>query len=116
MRIKHFCICSSVIPMVAKSVIDIVKSYAEVVRSRFPLKRVILFGSFARGTQRPDSDIDVAVVLESQPADFLDAETELFKLCRDIDLRIEPVIVEDESDPSGFYEDISRYGMVIYST
>jgi uncharacterized protein len=101
--------------MVAKSIIETVKSYADVIRGSFPVKRVILFGSFARGTQRPDSDIDVAVILKKSPADFLDAETQLFTLCRNIDLRIEPKIVEDENDPSGFYEDISRYGLVIFN-
>jgi predicted nucleotidyltransferase len=79
------------------------------------MKKVILYGSFARGTQHKDSDIDVAIVLEKPPADFLKTESEAYRLCRDIDLRIEPVIVDDENDPGGFYDDISRYGMVIYS-
>lgn len=100
--------------MVAESVIETVRNYADLVRTRFPVKQVILFGSFARGTQRPDSDIDVAVILKKQPVDFLEAETELFKLCRNIDLRIEPVIVEEKPDLSGFYEDISKYGRIIY--
>lgn len=102
--------------MVAKAIIETVREYAEVVRNRFPVKRVILYGSFARGTQRPDSDIDVAVVFESLPVDILGTETELFKMRRDIDLRIEPIIVEEEPDLSGFYEEISRYGTVIYNT
>jgi predicted nucleotidyltransferase len=101
--------------MVAQSVIETVRNYANLIRTRFPVKQVILYGSFARGTQHQDSDIDVAVILEKQPNDILEAETELYKLCRDIDLRIEPIIVEDEPDPSGFYEDISSYGKMIFS-
>lgn len=100
--------------MVSQSVIETVRSYAEVVRHHFPVKRIILFGSFARGSQHPDSDIDVAVILQKPPLDFLEAETELYKLCRDIDLRIEPIIVEEEPDLSGFYEDISKYGMIVF--
>lgn len=34
----------------------------EVVRSLDPDARVFLFGSFVRGTMRPDSDIDVLIV------------------------------------------------------
>jgi predicted nucleotidyltransferase len=105
-----------IIQMVAPSIIESVKSYADLIRNRFPVKRVILYGSFARSTQRLDNDIDVAVILKSPPVDFLDTEAELFKLCRDIDIRIEPVIVEEEPDLSGFYEEISRYGTVIYNS
>lgn len=101
--------------MVAQSAVEAVKAFSRIIRERFPVKRVILYGSFARGTQRPDSDIDVAVVLSTPPEDFLKAETELFRLCRDIDLRLEPVIVDEEHDPSGFYQDILRHGMLVYS-
>jgi len=31
-----------------------------------------LFGSFARGTDRPDSDVDIAILLRSVPSDALD--------------------------------------------
>jgi predicted nucleotidyltransferase len=101
--------------MVADAIIDAVREYADVVRNRFPVKRVILYGSFARGTQRPGSDIVVAIILTEPPADILEAEVELFKLRRNIDLRIEPIIVEEEPDLSGFYENISQYGTIIYS-
>jgi predicted nucleotidyltransferase len=104
-----------IISMVAQSIVEVVRRYAEVLRDHFPIKRVILYGSFARGTQRSDSDIDVAVLLKIPPEDFLSAETEMFKLCREIDLRIEPKLIDDEYDPSGFYEDISKYGTVVFS-
>ncbi len=101
--------------MVAESIIETVRAYTDIIRNRFPVKRVILYGSFARGTQHPGSDIDVAVVLKEPPDDILDAETELFKMRREIDLRIEPVIVEEKPDLSGFYENIFRYGTIIFS-
>jgi predicted nucleotidyltransferase len=100
--------------MASEAIIEIVKRYADIIKERFPVKRVILFGSYARGTQHLHSDIDVAVVLKEQPKDFLDAETELFSLCRDIDIRIEPVIVDEQDDPGGFYEEISSYGTEVY--
>lgn len=34
------------------------------------LRRLILFGSYARGEAEPDSDIDVAVVLDDYESDF----------------------------------------------
>ncbi len=45
-----------------RQVVDIVKKYALVVNENMKPKKVILYGSFARGDWREDSDIDVAVV------------------------------------------------------
>jgi uncharacterized protein len=101
--------------VVAQSVIETVRDYALLVRARYPVKRILLYGSFARGTARPDSDIDVAVVLDGEPADVLQTEAELCRLGMDVDVRIEPIIVNELHDPSGFYEEISRYGTVVYS-
>jgi predicted nucleotidyltransferase len=43
---------------------------AEILRSRFGATRVLLFGSFARGTPRPGSDVDIAVVGVAGPDHF----------------------------------------------
>jgi len=101
--------------MVDKSVIKKVRAYTRIIRDRFPVKRVILFGSFARGKNRTDSDIDVAVIMKKEPDDILQTEVELFRLRRSIDVRIEPKLVDDTIDLSGFLEEISRYGKIIYS-
>jgi predicted nucleotidyltransferase len=101
--------------MVAKSVVETVHEFAQVVKSRYPVKRIFLYGSHARGTSTPDSDIDVAVVLRNEPRDILQAEADLYRIGMDIDVRIEPIIVDEEHDPSGFYEDISSTGTVVYS-
>jgi hypothetical protein len=57
----------------------------------------------------------VAVILKNKPSDALKVETEFFRLRRAVDLRIEPVLVDDEIDPSGFCHDISRYGRVVFN-
>jgi predicted nucleotidyltransferase len=101
--------------MVAKSIIETIREYALAVSNRYSVKRIFLFGSYARGTQRPDSDIDIAVVLKNEPEDVIQAEADLYRLGMDFDVRIEPVIVDEEYDPSGFYASISRYGTIVYS-
>ena len=75
-----------------------------------------MYGSYAEGTPREDSDIDVAVVLESVDDDFLKSETKLFRLKRDIDPRIEPILIEEKNDKSGFLEEILKIGKIIYSS
>lgn len=92
-----------------------VKQYADVVRQNFNVKKVILYGSYSRGSARKDSDIDVAVVLSRIDEDFLMAEAKLFRLRREIDARIEPVLLEESNDKSGFLEEILKTGEVIYN-
>jgi len=78
------------------------------------VRRIVLFGSYARGTQTDTSDIDVAVVVGSIPGDILDTEVALFKLRRDFDVRIEPVLLEEGDDRSGFLAEVLKTGEVIY--
>ncbi len=92
-----------------------VKQYADVVRQNFNVKKVILYGSYSRGSARKDSDIDVAVVLSRIDEDFLMAEAKLFRLRREIDTRIEPVLLEESNDKSGSLEEILKTGEAIYN-
>lgn len=92
-----------------------VKQYAAVVKEHFPVKKIILYGSHARGNARRDSDTDVAIVIPRVEGDLLVSKTKLFKLRRDIEPMIEPVLLEEDSDPSGFLAEILKTGEVIYS-
>ena len=95
----------------------LVEEYAELVVSNMVVNKIILYGSYARGDFRKDSDIDVAVVVprSSISDDILKDMAKLFKLRRSISNDIEPVLLIDEDDPSGFLESISQYGEVVYS-
>ncbi len=44
--------------------IDLLKSHAKEIKTCFNVKRIGLFGSFARGEQKESSDIDVLVEFE----------------------------------------------------
>jgi predicted nucleotidyltransferase len=95
--------------------IESVKKYADRVRRDFNVKQVILFGSYAKGTAREDSDIDVAVVFERIDGDYLDVITRLSKIRRDVEHRIEPVALEELNDQSGFLKEIAKSGVIIYA-
>lgn len=95
-------------------VIECVRRFAERARQTMDVRQVILFGSYARGTAREYSDIDVAVVTDTPAEDWLEASTQLFRLRRDIDLSIEPVLVDSSTDRSGFLEEIRKTGEVVY--
>jgi uncharacterized protein len=98
------------------AVINKVTQYADLVCNYFPVQKIILYGSYAKGTAKKYSDIDIAVIVDKIEGDFLEAETRLFNLTHDIDISIEPVLFEvGNADPSGFFEEIQKTGEVIYS-
>lgn len=41
-----------------------VQAFVQQTAAQYPVSRAILFGSRARGTERPDSDADVAILLK----------------------------------------------------
>jgi predicted nucleotidyltransferase len=90
------------------------KKFSELVIKKYNPKKIILFGSYARGTYRNDSDIDIMVVFDKIEGSFLEKEVDLYKLRRTIDENIEPVLYEEKNDPSGFLESVSDYGEVLY--
>lgn len=97
-----------------KTAVEIAKQYTDAIIKHFPVKAVLLYGSFARGDQREDSDIDIAVVVDKLAKDFLEEYTDLFKLRRGINSRIEPVLLEANEDHSGFLQSVLEQGEIIY--
>jgi predicted nucleotidyltransferase len=94
-------------------IVDIAKNYANLVASHFQVKKIVLFGSQAKGNQNVESDIDIAVIVDRIDNDFLDTEAKLYRLRREVDLRIEPILLEEFKDTSGFIEQIMNEGQVI---
>jgi predicted nucleotidyltransferase len=84
-----------------------------VVNEKIKPDKVILYGSYARGTWQENSDIDVAVIFDRLPMDCLETMTLLYKLRRGIDDRIEPILLEKSADSSGFLAEIMKYGETI---
>ncbi|MFB3894022.1 MAG: nucleotidyltransferase domain-containing protein [Phycisphaerae bacterium] len=82
-------------------------------RRHIPACEVFLYGSYARGRGRRYSDIDVAVVVDEYDGDLLEMKARLFRLRRDVDVRIEPLLLERKHDPAGFLDEIMRAGKVI---
>jgi len=93
--------------------IELAKEYANIVSRHFSVKEVILYGSYASNRAHEYSDIDIAVIVSELNGDFLDAEKKLYKLRREIDLRIEPVLIIDDEDISGFKERVLETGIKV---
>jgi len=93
--------------------INKVKEYKLLLNNHFTLEKVYLFGSYARNTNRADSDIDVAIVVSHIEGDYFSIHPLLWKLRRQIDDRIEPILIERDHDRSDFLSEIQSYGIEI---
>lgn len=94
---------------------QIIYQYVDKICMNFSPRQIILFGSYAKGNATSESDIDIAVIVDEIKGDYLNNAILLYKLRRNVDDRIEPVLLEYGSDPSGFLEEIRRTGQVIYT-
>ena len=90
------------------------KIYAKLINQHIKTEKIILFGSYAKGNFNSNSDIDIAVIVNEITDDFLNISTLLNKLTRNIDYRIEPVILEKDDDRSGFLTTILSQGLTLY--
>ena len=94
--------------------LKIAKAYIDSISSQYSIKDAILFGSFAKGTNHKDSDIDIAIVINNI-VDIIDTQIELMKLRRKIDLRIEPhpFMISDFNQNNPVVHEILKFGIPI---
>lgn len=90
------------------------KKYTSLVKRIIDPKMIILYGSYARGNENELSDIDIAIVVDNIKGNLIDYEYKLYKLRRNVDDRIEPVILNEKRDKSGFLDSILSYGKILY--
>jgi len=94
---------------------EIVRDYSDEVLKMLNPTKIILFGSYVNGTPDEWSDIDVAVLVRDYKGDWLDTHARLFNLkWQDEFIDIEPHLLDETHDPSGFIEHIIKTGEVIY--
>ena len=75
--------------VIDREIMDIVNKYVQVILANYKVKAIILFGSYAKGTNHEDSDIDIAIV-SSDFKDIIDDGAKLIGFTWRIDTRIEP--------------------------
>lgn len=98
------------------SIAKLVAAYLRVVSKTMPVDRMIVFGSYAKGNNKPWSDIDVAVVSRRLGRDPHTERVMLSGLVDSIDSRIEPhpLSPEELADPwDPLAAEIRRYGVQV---
>ena len=74
---------------ISKELLDIIKTYLDKVSEFYKIDAAYLFGSYAKGTQHEDSDIDLAIV-SSDVNDRIDDRIKMMNLTWKICVDIEP--------------------------
>lgn len=81
--------------------IKVIRKFVKTLKKEgIAVDHVILYGSYAKGNVRPDSDIDVAVVSKNFGKDRVEEGMLLFRIAGKIDPRLEPVPISQK-----IYED-----------
>lgn len=74
-------------PSVDESTLSAVRMFRDEVSRNYTLMDAYLFGSRSRGTHRPDSDADVAVLLADPAQDFVRTKMDMDDLAFDVLLK-----------------------------
>ena len=93
--------------------IGIAETYARHVKDVINPSDVMLYGSHAKDGAGTDSDIDIAVIVNNFTGDYWKTILWLHELTISVDTRIEPVLLDNNNDPSGFIKQIKRGGIII---
>jgi predicted nucleotidyltransferase len=97
-----------------KSHLKALAECARVLRERYPVERVILFGSAARGTAKRDSDLDLLVVTTRRIAwqEKHELMDDLFRLQDRIGILVSPMVVSRKDWDEGLYTVLPIHGEV----
>ena len=85
-----------------REIMESIQKYIEKISQYYKIEAIILFGSYAKGTENEDSDIDIAII-SSDFNDIIEDGAKLIGLTWKIDTRIEPHPITAED-----YENISN--------
>ncbi|HBC73642.1 MAG TPA: hypothetical protein DC017_02065 [Candidatus Wallbacteria bacterium] len=92
----------------------ILKFY-DLIKKEFPVEKIFIFGSYARGAEKEFSDIDVGVVLNLAAKNEIKISAKLWSLARKIDTSIEPFCIFkndfDNHPKASVLEDIINSGI-----
>ena len=98
---------------------DIIAEIVARIRGSLRAKRIVLYGSRARGDGRADSDYDVLVVSESDEPRYR-RSAPLYAALADLPVEVEPVVytpeeIEEWSEvPQALVSTALREGIVVY--
>lgn len=100
---------------VPSNIIKLIEKFIKLLKEEnIVVEKVILFGSYAKGTYRADSDIDLAIVSPNfKEEDCIENMT--FLLCKanilKADIQTLPFSIEEYNEPKGIMEETLNTGI-----
>jgi len=101
---------------------NIAKEYKDLLKEVYgdELAELVLFGSYARGDQKTESDLDVAVVFRDRHAQTFEDKVHTSRLASQLSLKygllLSPLTTslhKKQTSMQGVYQEIRREGIVI---
>src|SRR5438874_258412 len=74
----------SLVPSLDPETVRAVQEFVRRVSARYPVRAAVLYGSRARGTHRPDSDADMAILLSGIPGQRMDEALKMADIAFDV--------------------------------
>jgi predicted nucleotidyltransferase len=101
--------CLSSLP---EDIKDSVERRLKQIKALRGVEKIIIFGSYAKGTHEPSSDIDIAVFFNAEDTVLLEQYRLLSKICAcsEIDIQVQVFLSCELIEPCGIIEEIVRYG------
>jgi predicted nucleotidyltransferase len=110
---------------VADNIINLMKQYVQEIQKIYGshLRQIILYGSYARGDYREDSDIDIMILLDISDLEIKDYFEQLVNMTFDFnmyyDTDIKPIAKSEEHFKKWvlnypFYANIKKEGVILY--
>ncbi len=86
-----------------KDVLNIINKFISEIKKQYNVTTIILFGSYAKGTENENSDIDIAIISDDFD-DIYECMANLMGMTWDIDARIEPHPIKKKD-----FDEVSDY-------
>ncbi|HWQ06693.1 MAG TPA: nucleotidyltransferase domain-containing protein [Feifaniaceae bacterium] len=82
--------------------------------SKLPgVERIVLFGSYAKGTAEAESDVDLAVFFQTEEECLIAQYRALMRICAnpELDIQAQPFHTYELLQPCGIIEEVITYGI-----
>ncbi|MEW5693031.1 MAG: nucleotidyltransferase domain-containing protein [Candidatus Hydrogenedentota bacterium] len=95
-----------------------IKKYYKLIKDKYNIKYIILYGSYANGHPGEYSDIDLALISDDFFKDYAETLYTLSTACRKADIDIEPIVFSvkefERPESASFIFEIKKTGKIVF--